>query len=219
MPFNKYIRDKVQKSLQIRKKEFGYFMIQSTKPQTIGYSFADSPVGFLAWIYEKLVKASDDYPWTDDEGARYIIRSVRNPAAYPWSCSVGVGIDILACTRGSCCVGTYLLRVDARGRVLRPVFGHVVDFCSPRRCTFPRRAHLTSQVVRILRSPSYPRARLHTSDRRWAHMIGQVVQESFHEKGGHFAAFEAPEALAGDLRKMYGKGGPAYGVVPGKDGY
>ena len=36
-------------------------------------------------------------------------------------------------------------------------------------------------------------------------MIGQVVQESFHEKGGHFAAFEAPEALAGDLRKMYGK--------------
>lgn len=40
-----------------------------------------------------------------------------------------------------------------------------------------------------------------------------------HEKGGHFAAFEEPEALAGDLRKMYGKGGPAYAIVPGKDGY
>ncbi len=69
MPFNKYIRDKVQNSLRIRKKEFGYFMVQSTKPQTIGYSFADSPVGLLAWIYEKLVAASDNYPWTDDEGA------------------------------------------------------------------------------------------------------------------------------------------------------
>ena len=47
-------------------------MVQSTKPQTIGYSFADSPVGLLAWIYEKLVKASDNYPWSDDEGLRFI---------------------------------------------------------------------------------------------------------------------------------------------------
>lgn len=32
----------------------GYRMLQSTKPQTLGYSLADSPVGLLAWIYEKL---------------------------------------------------------------------------------------------------------------------------------------------------------------------
>ena len=54
---------------------------------------------------------------------------------------------------------------------------------------------------------------------RWAHTIGKIVFQSRHEKGGHFAAFEQPDALAGDLRKMFGKGGPAYGVVPGKDGY
>lgn len=42
--------------------------MQSTKPQTIGYSLADSPVGLLAWIYEKLINWVDDYPWTDDEG-------------------------------------------------------------------------------------------------------------------------------------------------------
>ena len=46
----------------------GYFAEQSTKPQTIGYSLADSPVGLLAWVYEKLVSWSDSYPWTDDEG-------------------------------------------------------------------------------------------------------------------------------------------------------
>ena len=40
-----------------------------------------------------------------------------------------------------------------------------------------------------------------------------------HDKGGHFAAWEVPETLAGDLREMFSKGGPAYGVVPGKDGY
>ena len=47
----------------------GYLAIQSTKPQTLGFSLADSPVGLLAWIYEKLVACSDEYPWTDDEGA------------------------------------------------------------------------------------------------------------------------------------------------------
>lgn len=43
-------------------------MEQATKPQTLGYSLTDSPVGLLAWIYEKLVEWSDSYPWTDDEG-------------------------------------------------------------------------------------------------------------------------------------------------------
>jgi hypothetical protein len=46
----------------------GYFGEQSTKPQTLGYSLADSPVGLLAWVYEKLVSWTDAYPWTDDEG-------------------------------------------------------------------------------------------------------------------------------------------------------
>ena len=45
----------------------GYRAQQATKPQTLGYSLADSPVGLLAWIYEKLHDWSDSYPWTDDE--------------------------------------------------------------------------------------------------------------------------------------------------------
>ena len=46
----------------------GYCAEQTTKPQTLGYSLADSPVGMLAWIYEKLVSITDSYPWEDDEG-------------------------------------------------------------------------------------------------------------------------------------------------------
>ncbi|PVH81359.1 alpha/beta-hydrolase [Cadophora sp. DSE1049] len=45
----------------------GYFAIQSTKPATLAFSLADSPTGLLAWIYEKLVGWTDDYPWTPDE--------------------------------------------------------------------------------------------------------------------------------------------------------
>jgi len=37
----------------------GYAMIQATRPQTVGYALADSPVGQAAWIYEKLSAWSD----------------------------------------------------------------------------------------------------------------------------------------------------------------
>ena len=40
---------------------FGYFLEQSTRPQTIGYALADSPIGQAAWIYEKF------HDWTDNK--------------------------------------------------------------------------------------------------------------------------------------------------------
>ncbi|WP_176593555.1 epoxide hydrolase family protein [Sphingobium sp. EM0848] len=40
----------------------GYSTQQSTRPQTLGYALADSPVGQAAWIYEKF------QAWTDNEG-------------------------------------------------------------------------------------------------------------------------------------------------------
>ena len=36
--------------------------MNSTRPQTIGYSLADSPVGLAAWFYEKFAA------WTDTDG-------------------------------------------------------------------------------------------------------------------------------------------------------
>lgn len=40
----------------------GYSKQQSTRPQTIGYSLLDSPVGLCAWILEKF------WSWTDTDG-------------------------------------------------------------------------------------------------------------------------------------------------------
>lgn len=50
-----------------QKEAQGYYHIQTTQPQTLGYSLADSPVGLLAWIYEKLKNWTDGYEWTDEE--------------------------------------------------------------------------------------------------------------------------------------------------------
>jgi pimeloyl-ACP methyl ester carboxylesterase len=40
----------------------GYATQQRTRPQTLGYSLVDSPVGLAAWIYEKM------WAWTDNRG-------------------------------------------------------------------------------------------------------------------------------------------------------
>lgn len=40
----------------------GYSALQRTRPQTLGYGLADSPVGQAAWIYEKF------HGWTDCDG-------------------------------------------------------------------------------------------------------------------------------------------------------
>jgi pimeloyl-ACP methyl ester carboxylesterase len=42
-----------------REEEGAYGHLQATRPQTLGYALADSPVGLLAWIVEKLRAWSD----------------------------------------------------------------------------------------------------------------------------------------------------------------
>lgn len=49
--------------------------------------------------------------------------------------------------------------------------------------------------------------------------MGVVVFESENDSGGHFYASEKPKLLARDLKTMFGKGGGAFGVVKGKNGY
>ena len=42
----------------------------------------------------------------------------------------------------------------------------------------------------------------------WGRAMGPVVFEREHQTGGHFAAWECPEALAGDLKEMFKVDGP-----------
>lgn len=58
----------IERSKWFTEQGIGYYAEQTTQPQTLGYGLADSPAGLLAWIYEKLVNWTDNYPWEDDEG-------------------------------------------------------------------------------------------------------------------------------------------------------
>ncbi|KAI0629888.1 alpha/beta-hydrolase [Trametes polyzona] len=179
LPFNASLRDQFEKNQRFRTKGMGYFMVQATAPQTLGYSLADSPVGLLAWIYEKLHKGVHEYPWTEDEVLEWI--------SIYWFSRGGPGAPAR-------------IYYELTGGNSHDMFEGTSWTSVPLGLAWFRH-----EPVRVPKS--------------WAYLIGNIVFESEHEEGGHFAAFEKPESLAGDLRKMFGKGGPAYGAVPGKDGF
>ncbi|KAF8265862.1 alpha/beta-hydrolase [Lactarius quietus] len=169
-------REAVAVTKNFLKNGMGYFFEQSTKPQTLGFSLADSPVGLLAWIYEKLVTWTDAYPWTDDEVLTWV--------SIYWFSRAGPAASV-----------RIYYEFERANTVM----------------TFPK----TSVPVGLSFFPKEiiqpPKALLRSK--------GKIVFESEHKVGGHFAAYEQPEALVGDLREMFGKSGPAAGVVPGCTGY
>lgn len=169
------------RAAEFEKTGCGYFFIQSTRPQTIGYALNDSPIALLAWIYEKLHDWTDSYPWTDDEVLTWI--------SIYWHSRAGPEASIR----------TYYEYVQ-QGGGLRDVIPH------------RRHAALPLGVSRFpLEILSVPRT--------WKRLLGNVVFDSTHVHGGHFASHEHPDVLVSDLRKMFGRGGGAFGVVGSADGY
>ncbi|KAI1116807.1 microsomal epoxide hydrolase [Nemania sp. NC0429] len=161
----------------------GYYSLQSTRPQTVGYGLTDSPVALLAWIYEKLVDWTDEYPWTEDEVCTWISIywfSTAGPRA-----ALQLYYEVMHAKKSDVKGGDVQATDDSNLLAWQDVkigFGH-----------FPRD---------ILSLPGY-----------WGHGLGNVVYEKDHDRGGHFAAWEHPDGIVGDLRAMFGPGGGARGSV------
>ncbi|KIX04125.1 uncharacterized protein Z518_07678 [Rhinocladiella mackenziei CBS 650.93] len=66
-PYNAREKEGLARTKWFVEEGSGYRAQQATKPQTLGYALADSPVALLAWIYEKLRDWTDSYSWTEDE--------------------------------------------------------------------------------------------------------------------------------------------------------
>ncbi|KAJ7243796.1 Alpha/Beta hydrolase protein [Mycena rebaudengoi] len=162
-----------------RTRGSGYSAQQSTQPQTLGYALADSPVGLLAWIYEKLVVWTDEYPWDDDEVLTWI--------SIFWFSRAGPAASLR-------------IYFEAGDRQI------TTAFYSPEHPTIPLGlSHFPKDLLGVPKS--------------WSRGLGNIVYENEHDSGGHFAAYEKPVELVSDLRKMFGKEGPAFGVVSESSGY
>ena len=158
----------------------GYQREQSTRPQTLGYALADSPVGLLGWIYEKLHDWTDNYPWTEDEILTWV--------SIYWFSTAGPAANLRIYYEAVNTTSVHRLRTEQWVPGVKLGLAY-----------FPRELTVVPKL--------------------WGRTMGPVVYESDNDKGGHFAAWERPDVIASDLQKMFGKGGGAYGVIKGKEGY
>jgi len=187
IPYTSAEKAGVDRTKWFKTQGAGYFAEQSTQPQTLGYSLADSPVGLLAWIYEKMVNWVDEYTWDDDEVLTWV--------SIYWFSRAGPAASLRI----------YYEVTQAGERPEVPLAGE--------------RPLPPSQKPRIPLGVSYFPKEIRHFPKAWRINTGNLVFQSDHTSGGHFAAHEKPEELAGDLRKMFGIGGPAFAAVPGKTGY
>ncbi|WFL76936.1 epoxide hydrolase [Altererythrobacter arenosus] len=142
----------------------GYSKQQSTRPQTIGYSLVDSPIGLAGWIYEKM------WAWTDNDGSpldALSMDAILDNIMLYWLPATGASAARLY-WESFAKVGD--------GKVAIPSGGSI----------FPKE---------VLPTP-----------RKWAERrYTNLVCWNELERGGHFAAWEQPEAFVNELKSCFGK--------------
>jgi pimeloyl-ACP methyl ester carboxylesterase len=155
---------------------FGYFLEQSTRPQTIGYSLLDSPVGLAAWMldhdtdsYYKISRA-----FVDGEPVGNLTRDniVDNITLY-WLTGTGA-----SAARWYWEFGRFLAAADAAGEA-PPAVSVPVGFT-----TFPDE--------------------IWAAPRSWVE-VAYPGLAYFNEvdRGGHFAAWEEPELFSTEVRAAF----------------
>lgn len=140
----------------------GYFQIQATRPQTLGYALADSPVGQLAWIVDLFKEWS--FPKTELPEAAIDRDDLLTNVTIYWLTNTGAS-------------SAHIYYEDMHA-------GSWHDAPSP----VPTGVAVFAQDVAI---------------RRYAEQSNHIVHWSEFERGGHFAALEAPDLLVEDVRTFF----------------
>jgi pimeloyl-ACP methyl ester carboxylesterase len=157
-----------------RQSGFGYFLEQSTRPQTIGYALLDSPIALAAWMldhdtdsYEKISRA-----FVDGKPAGGLTRDhVLDNITLYWLTRTG------ASSARSYWEG---------GRAAALAAGK-----APAAVSIP--VGFTSFPGEIFRAP-----------RSWVEQVyPTLVYFNEVDRGGHFAAWEEPELFAAELRAAF----------------
>jgi pimeloyl-ACP methyl ester carboxylesterase len=155
---------------------FGYFLEQSTRPQTIGYSLLDSPVGLAAWMldhdtdsYYKISRA-----FVDGEPAGNLTRdNIVDDITLYWLTGTGA-----SAARWYWEFGRFLAAAGAAGQAPPPV-AVPVGFT-----TFPDE---------IFRAP-----------RSWVETVYPgLAYFNEADRGGHFAAWEEPQLFSAEVRAAF----------------
>jgi pimeloyl-ACP methyl ester carboxylesterase len=155
---------------------FGYFLEQSTRPQTIGYSLLDSPIGLAAWILDH---DTDSYykissAFVDGKPVGNLTRdNILDNITLYWLTQTGA-----SAARWYWELGRFIAAAQAAGHGPPPV-------------TVP--VGFTAFPGEIWAAP-----------RSWAETAYPgLAYYNAVERGGHFAAWEEPELFATELRSAF----------------
>ena len=155
---------------------FAYFLEQSTRPQTIGYSLLDSPVGLAAWMldhdtdsYYKISRA-----FVDHEPVGNLTRdTILDNITLYWLTGTGA-----SAARWYWEFGRFVAAAMAAGQAPPPV-SVPVGFT-----TFP--------------------GELWAAPRSWAETVYPgLAYFNIADRGGHFAAWEEPELFTEEVRATF----------------
>ncbi|MET8266188.1 epoxide hydrolase family protein [Micromonospora arida] len=155
---------------------FGYFLEQSTRPQTIGYSLLDSPVGLAAWMLDH---DTDSYykisrVFLDGEPAGGLTRdSILDNITLYWLTGTGA-----SSARWYWEQGRFQAAAQAAGQAPPPVTVPVAF------TTFP--------------------GEIWAAPRSWAEAVYPgIAYFNEADRGGHFAAWEEPELFSAEVRAAF----------------
>jgi pimeloyl-ACP methyl ester carboxylesterase len=167
-------RDAVSAIGTFRTSGFGYFLEQSTRPQTIGYALLDSPVALAAWMLDH---DTDSY--------------------YKISHAFVEGQPVGGLTRDSVLDNITLYWLTATGPSAARSYwegGRAAALSAgktPPEVTIP--VGFTTFPGEIFRAP-----------RSWAERVyPSLAYFNKVERGGHFAAWEEPELFSNELRAAF----------------
>ena len=155
---------------------FGYFLEQSTRPQTIGYSLLDSPVGLAAWLldhdtdsYSKIARA-----FVDGRAVGNLTReNILDNITLYWLTGTGA-----SAARWYWEFGRAVAAAGAAGEAPPPV-GVPVGFT-----TFP--------------------GEIWAAPRSWAETVYPgLAYFNQVDRGGHFAAWEEPQLFSTEVRAAF----------------
>ena len=156
--------------------EGGYFMEQSTKPQTLAYGLNDSPAGLAAWIVEKF------NVWTDNDGAieDAVTRDelLLNLSIYWVTSTINASVRI------------YYEAMKALMQSMHNPLQKINPFDKT-----GDKSNVPAAFAIFPKDLSHP-------PKEFAERFFNVQQWSKMPEGGHFAAMEEPQALADDIRKF-----------------
>ena len=159
--------------------EGGYFMEQSTKPQTLAYGLNDSPAGLAGWIVEKFKV------WTDNDGAieDAITRDelLTNLTIYWVTATINASIRI------------YYEAMKALMQSMHNPLQKINPFDK------------TGDKSKVPAAFAIFPKDLSRPPKEFAERFFNVQQWSKMSKGGHFAAMEEPQALADNIRMFASK--------------